>query len=126
MENNYELEYEYLIRKAFGCGKDGVAGANANDFSDFLVAQTSYEKGILENKPEIDAANQASFNKGIIVAFLRNAIIHVMNKHRDTLSSVQYSELDECNGNLQQPSKEDILKVMERVNKVFRELHLTW
>ena len=131
MEKVDAMNYEYLIRRAFQCGRFGVAGANADIFRSL---ERSY--GLYTREKELKAAAKPKeWNKSIeelaleygrksgeVAAFLDSAISKVLHDYENRLSPEQKEELNQCLSDLFEPSFDDILHVIERSEKVMLEL----
>ncbi|KAB1061466.1 hypothetical protein [Salibacter halophilus] len=133
MEDMKAMEYEYLIRKAFNCGRFGAPGANADIYRRYERNKGLYESetdAVKNNKPRKwnqpieDLAYEAGRKEGEVVAHINNALDHVEKHYQDELTSEQEKELSDCKSELLEPSKEKIDKVIDRVHEVFSEAGL--
>ena len=74
MAEEMALEYEYLIRAAFNCGRRGVAGANADIY-----------RGLEREASLADSGQGNPFELGLImgrvVAYIENALKTVEKEH---------------------------------------------
>jgi hypothetical protein len=127
------MGYEYLIRKAFGCGRHGVAGADADTFRRYERVQALYEENldaIKNNKPRTrnqsieELANEAGVETGRVVAYINSALDHVKKHHYEQLTDEQYNELENCGVILLTPTKKNIEDVLEKTHTVFSDLGL--
>ena len=116
----YAMKYEYLIRKAFKCGRHGVRGADADIFRGYEGRQAEYERG--ENKIE---SYEAGRKAGAVAAHLQNAISHVKKKHESSLTQEQYETLDNLGSQLYEPNLKNVQEVIDGTHEVFTQLGLS-
>lgn len=120
------MSYEYLIRKAYNCGRGGASGnAEAGYYRDLEVAERAIEiqnsmLSLNELKYEFRvAASRVSNNIG-------TAIRYVINTHYFTEQTEEYKEkLEKLKAEISLCMDKKIIdKVIEETHDVFRKLDL--
>ena len=124
------MGYEYLIRKAYGCGRQRAHGADADFFRKYERELAKYnvskDKSLspISNQSEEELAFNADIECGKISSYIENAISKVLNKDSKKLSEDQKVVLENCIEKLLNPTKEKIEDSIEQANKVFSEIGL--
>lgn len=124
------IEYEYLIRKAFNCGKNEIESANADLYREFERVQRTYEI----TKEEIEKKSPRSWNQSIedieydlrknCIKISRNidsAIEEINKKLKYKLSDSDKKTLDKCSSELsfrKLPNIKTIEKVISQVDNI--------
>ena len=87
MAEEKAMEYEYLIRSAFNCGRYGVAGANADTYR-YLEGKVVSANSGEGDKFELGLA------MGRVVAYIDNALKTVLKEH--SANKEFTAKIDEC------------------------------
>lgn len=110
------MDYEYLIRAVFKCGRMNRFGANADIFR-------SLERIFISS---LDEKNVDQYLLGVktgeVAAYLNNALCEVIEQHRDNDDFV--SKIEKCKEYLYSPSFKSIYKCIEETWIVFKEIGL--
>lgn len=124
------MNYEYLIRKAYNCGRHGVIGANADIYRRYQRDLNLYNASIkeIENKEsrswlkEIKLmAFEVSMRSGLIIAYIKMALNHVRKEFED---EIDIKRFDLLISKLSVPTKENIDEVIKEAHIIFNELEL--
>ena len=124
------MGYEYLIRKAYNCGKQSQYGANADFFRKYEVELAKYylcrDENIsaISNLSEKELAYNVDIECGKISSYIESAISKVLNEDSEKLSEDQKEVLENCIVKLLKPTKEKIEDSIEQANKIFSEIGL--
>lgn len=125
------LDYEYLIRRIHKCARYGVEGADADIFrnleSNHVIYTTELE-AIQNGTPRRDNRdiNILAYKYGVSVGKVVNNIVIAISKfqsdYENQLSEDQKVELENCEGELLEPTLEAIDNVIERVLSITNDL----
>ncbi len=127
------MGYEYLIRKAYNCGRFGGPGANADVFRGYETAQVRYRENmnaLKNNKPKTwkkpieELAFIAGQEAGEVATYINVALEHVQKRFEDQLSSKQEEIFEELRMLLTDPTEKNIGDVLEKGHELFQELNL--
>ena len=127
------MNYEYLIRRAYQCGRNGADGTNADIFRKFERAASHYftEKKAIENKTErkwLGSEDELFDNymqgAGEIGYYMESAISLVKNKYSEKLNKEQSKELDNIKALLITHDFDKIIEAIERGEKVMLDIGL--
>lgn len=127
------MKYEYLIRRAYQCGRHGVAGADADTYRRLLRNASIYysEKEAIKNnterlwnKSETEMFADYMLACGEIKAYIFTAIGQVKRKYEDQLTDDQYNKLEDIEVSISKPDLEKITNGIVRAEAVFLELGL--
>lgn len=127
------MRYEYLMRRAFQCGRHGVAGANADIFRRLNHAEELYrtEKENERNgrpKQWLKSSDELYYEYasicGEVAAYIDTAIRKVLMDYAYKLNEEQKQILNACRTKLSHPSYETIENVLDTSEKIMVELKL--
>jgi hypothetical protein len=127
--DGYALSYEYLLRRAHKCGRNGVAGANADVYRHFEKAHAEY-KEVKSGKPKFtnksleEAFGDYMLCCGEVSAYIITAIDKVRKDCKDLLNKKQDSELEQVEILLIKPDIEKIEKSIEKAQEIMMEIGL--
>ena len=92
--SDYAMRYEYLIRRAFDCGRFEVSGANADIFrgleSNFVHLRDN--KGV--NSPE-EKMQKYAFSCGEVATYIKVAVEKFAKKFNNELTEEQKQEVQD-------------------------------
>ena len=117
METMKAMDYEYLIRAVFKCGRTRRFGADADIFRVLERASVPY--------PGQESVDQykLGFKIGEVAAYLHTALYEVQEQYKDNKEFT--SKIDKClEYLLYEPSLEDIDKCIEEAWVAFKEIGL--
>lgn len=129
----YAMDYEYLIRKAFQCGRHGASGANADIYRRYESKQALYRQALIEierNEPRtwLQDLNEMAYELGIaagqVVTYMEVAIYRVKKNFENQLTDEQTEELESCESLLLDPSRENMEAAIDKVHHIFSDLNL--
>ena len=124
------MGYEYLIRKAYGCGKQSMHGAEADIFRRYEKELRLYELSRNDNEVSVSSLplDQLAYNAGVecgkVTGHIRSSISKILNENSEELSEEQKEILENCASKLLKPTKEKIKDSIEQANKVFSAIGL--
>lgn len=127
------MNYEYLIRRAYNCGRHGVAGANADVYRGLERNHARYTQAMHEIENDLPRTwgqdiTEMNYNLGVssgeVSAYISSAIKKVEADHADNLSEEQIAELDNCKAELNSPNMDVIEDILERAETVMLDLGL--
>ena len=111
--NDYAMRYEYLIRRAFNCGRFGVSGANADVFRglerDFVHFRDN--KGI--NSPE-ERMQKYAFSCGEVATYIKFAVEKFAKKFDNELTEEQKQEVEDIVSLLYDATINEIEQAIDR------------
>lgn len=117
------MEYEYVMRRIYNCGRDDKKGANADIFRRFMRNASTYRDKIdgkfvnnIHTKDKLEIIHEYSMIE--VVQNLKKALHFSIVNHKYRLSEEHINELNACIELLVHPSIEIVLNVVERTNKV--------
>ena len=121
------MSYEYLIRRANQCGKNGVAGADAEVYRCFERKQAMYRVAKSSGKPKnnskiIDLAHEAGESCKEIAVYIHTGLEKVLKEFDHLFSEEQKAILNQCLTDLTNPTMENIESVIDSSEKVFIEV----
>lgn len=128
-----EMNYEYLIRRAFNCDRYGVAGADADTYRALQRTETTYRTEMAKiakgerrmwNKSEQEMLADYMFMAGKVSAYLDNAITYVREKKEDSMTEQQSQDFEDALSLLYRKDIESIEKCIILAEKVMLELGL--
>lgn len=127
--NDQAMDYEYLVRRAFQCGRLGVTGANADNYRGLEMAEARYstemKKGQTKNE---ERAKELLFKYGQkigeVSSYVESAINHVQKNYNSELTDEQKKILSECTIKLPTNSTDELFKVVKSAEAVMIELGL--
>lgn len=110
------MNYEYLIRAVFKCGRTRRFGADADIFRGLERASVPFpgQKSVDQYK--------LGFKIGEVAAYLHTALYEVQEQYKDNKEFT--SKIDKCLECLCEPSLENIDKCIEETWVVFKEFGL--
>ncbi len=110
------MNYEYLIRAVFKCGRTRRFGADADIFRGLENASVPF--------PSQESVDQykLGFKIGEVAAYLHTALYEVQEQYKDNKEFT--SKIDKCLEYLYEPSLEDIDKCIEEAWVAFKEIGL--
>lgn len=111
------MDYEYLIRAVFKCGRTRRFGADADIFCGLESASVSFP-----GQKSVDHYN-LGFKVGEVTAYLHTALYEVQEQYEDNKEFT--SKIDKCLEYLYKPSLEDIYKCIEEAWVAFKEIGLS-
>lgn len=111
------MNYEYLIRGAFKCGRGAVYGANADVYRTFQGSDSDYQK----TKTEV-LAYTFGVNAGGVAANLSSAMYKVISDNEKTISPEQIENFERMYSILQAPTLENVDNVIAEIQPIFIEL----
>jgi hypothetical protein len=115
--NESALNYEYLIRRAFQCGRYGVPGANADIYR-------ALEMSFVLNRDnnDIDQSEKLlfdyAFNCGEVATYIITAIEKFANDFEENLTAVQIEEVEDLISLLNNSRIEQIEQVIVRAQEL--------
>jgi hypothetical protein len=115
--NERALNYEYLIRRAFQCGRYGVPGANADIYR-------ALEMSFVLNRDnnDIDQSEKLlfdyAFNCGEVATYIITAIEKFANDFEENLTAVQIEEVEDLISLLNNSRIEQIEQVIVRAQEL--------
>ena len=127
------MNYEYLIRRIYGCGRHGVEGADADIYRKLSRAYALYnsEKEAIENKqPRMwnqsldELAFELGASVGQVAAYIKVALEKVLTDSTLSLRDEQRELLEECKSNLFNPTFEKINSSINKAEKTLVEVGL--
>jgi hypothetical protein len=128
------MGYEYLIRKAFKCGRHGAPGANADIFRGYERQLVRYRDSLAAAKNQKQSAlnksiEEIAFDTGVkageVAAYMDAALSHVKNKFYENLTEEQKEGFEECQSLLREPTEKNIGDALEKGHELFTELRLS-
>ena len=129
----YAIDYEYLIRKAFQCGRHGAPGANTDIYRRYERNQDLYSQALIEierDKPRtwLQDLNEMAYELGVaagqVVIYIEMAIYRVKKDFENQLTDEQTEQLESCGSLLFDPSRENIEAAIDKVHHIFSDLNL--
>lgn len=114
------MNYEYLIRRAFQCGRFGVAGANADIFRRYERLHSEY----LQDKMDLNNLSKYMMCVGEVSAYIKMATSIVRKNHTASISDAQKTELENVETLLFSTDKNRIVEAITRAEKVMIDLGL--
>ena len=127
------MMYEYLVRRAYRCGRYGVAGADADLYRSYERKEILYridkraikdDQPRTSNEPFDEIANEAGFATGVVVAHIESSIQKVLKEYEESISGEQRNGLNECLNYLLEPSTENIEGAIEKATEIMVELEI--
>lgn len=127
------MTYEYLIRRAYQCGRYGVSGADADIYRAYERKEIIYrkDKEAIENgTPRIrtgsidDLAHEAGIASGEIATHLESAIEKVLKDYDNQFNQNQKDILQDCIDKLLSPTKDNIEDAIQRATDVMVEMKI--
>lgn len=121
------MSYEFLIRRAYKCGRFGVKGANADIFRTLETDSYRYNtalKEIKENLPRSwgenldDLAFKYKINSRKVAYHIIDAIKKVQGDLSSSLTEEETEELENCINELHDPTIEKIDQVIQKAEKI--------
>ena len=120
--DEFALSYEYLIRRAFRCGRFGVAGANADEYRRLERKNIQLK----ENKGKVNVEDifEFGFECGQISAYIKSAIDKFVKDFGEELNSKEKLKLDEINVSLIHGKLPEIQKAIKDAEKIMIDHNL--
>lgn len=115
--NENALNYEYLIRRAFQCGRYGVPGANADVFRALEMSYVLNRDNNDINQSEILLFNYA-FGCGEVATYIITAIDKFANDFEENLTAEQKEEVDDLISHLNNSRIEQIEHAIQRAQEL--------
>ena len=115
-ENMKALDYEYLIRAVFKCGRYGVAGADADIYC-------RLERATWGEPSRVVDPFKLGVRVGEVAAHIENALESVKEKYPHDEGFIE--KIEECICLLVNPTKEKIDECIDKAWEVFRSIGLT-
>ncbi|MGH1337249.1 MAG: hypothetical protein ACRBFS_14090 [Aureispira sp.] len=120
------MEYEYVMRRIYNCGRNYRKGADADIFRRFMRNASTYRDKVdgkfvnnTRTKEKLETIHESSMTD--VVSHLRNGLRFTLSSHKDRFSSEQITKLEKCSQLLVQPSIEDVLDVVDYAQNVLVE-----
>jgi hypothetical protein len=111
--NECALNYEYLIRRAFQCGKYGVPGANADVFR-ILERNFVLNRDNNNVKQSEELLFDYAFNCGKVATYIKTAIEKFAKDFEENLTAEQNEEIEDLISLLNNSRIEQIEEAIER------------
>lgn len=127
------IGFEYLIRKAYNCGRFGAPGANADIFETYEIAQIRYRENLEAekkkkpktwDKPMEELAFIAGCEAGEVATYINVALEHVNKKYHNELNEKQKEGFEECRMLLTEPTEKNIGDALQKGHELLEELGL--
>ncbi|WP_288472127.1 hypothetical protein [uncultured Porphyromonas sp.] len=116
MAEDKAIEYEYLIRSAFNCGRCGVVGANADTYR-------SLERQVASANSEKGDQFELGFAMGRVVAYIENALKKVQKEHSANKEFI--AKIDDCLSLItSDPTMEKIDDCVDQAREAFKSIGL--
>ena len=116
MAEDKAIEYEYLIRSAFNCGRCGVVGANADTYR-------SLERQVASANSEKDDQFELGFAMGRVVTCIENALKKVQKEHSANKEFI--AKIDDCLSLItSDPTMEKIDGCVDQAREAFKSIGL--
>lgn len=117
------MSYEVLMRKAYNCGRNFSKGADA-DIYRRLERAVIYKESGRYNKTITDLENDYIKAFEEVAYNIEKAINRILFNRSLSLSKEQRTELNECKISLDTRAMELMIKVIEKVNKIMKDIEL--
>lgn len=115
--NESALNYEYLIRRAFQCGRYGVPGANADVFRALQRSFVLYRDNNDINQ-NVELLFNYAFGCGEVAAYIITAIEKFANDFEENLTAEQNEEVEDLISLLNNSRIEQIELAIERAQVI--------
>ena len=107
------LKYENLIRRAHGCGRMDVPGANADYYRGLQTRYIRYRDNTDPDR-NVELLTEYAFACGEIAAYVYSAISKFQNDYEDQFNDDQREELNELTDLLIDANIDELDQVIER------------
>lgn len=127
------ISYEYLLRRAYQCGRYGASGADADVYRAFLRKAEIY----FNDKCAIDSLTPRRWNiteeelfadymvaAGQISSYIRMAIKHAKRMYEDQITASQFEQLEVIEISLRHPDLDILNSSITNLNVIFEEIGL--
>jgi len=130
MKNHGAMDYEYLIRRSFQCGRSDSKGANADiyrrlerSYGHFVRESEAEKTGKPRNWNKSVSELEAEYKSDlrVVAGYVDAAIVKAIQNFSGTLSSVQQEQLSGYRKHLINPSPEDVEEVIEKAQDIMVE-----
>ena len=123
------MNYEYLIRRVYNCGRNYKKGADADIYRRFIRKARIFKdkqdgKFVNSIKTEQDLLNDYQNELVNVVHHIDKAILHTLNNHSSVLSNPQLNDLKECRLLLDKPSVSNVVSVIAKAEKIMIDIGL--
>ena len=125
------LNYEYLIRRVYHCGRYGVDGADADIYRGLGRVYGMYTASLNELENNLPRTwnqdiNDLAFNYGVsageVAQYIKNSIRKVILTFGNDLTQAQIDEFNECISDLDVPKMDIINDVIDRAEQIMADL----
>ncbi len=118
--NEVALNYEYLIRRAFQCGRYGVPGANADTFR---ALERSFILSRDNNDPDRKDKSliKYAFNCGEVSTYINVAVEKFAKDFEEQLTPAQNQEIEDILSLLNEATITEIEQAIERAEVLMIE-----
>ncbi len=127
------LNYEYLIRRVYNCGRYGVDGADADIYRGLGRVYGMYMTSLNELENNLPRTwnqdiNNLAFNYGVsageVAQYIKNSIRKVKLTFENDLTQEQIDGFNDCISDLDIPEMDIIDDVIDRAEKIMIDLGL--
>lgn len=115
--NDIALNYEYLIRRAFQCGRYEVPGANADVFR-ALEMSSVLSRDNNDNSQSEELLFNYAFGCGEVATYIITAIEKFVKDFEENLTAAQNEEIDDIISLLDNSRIEQIEQAIDRAQEL--------
>lgn len=119
------MNFEYLIRGAFQCGRYGMPGANADIYRSFEHACYNYDRrDQLKSEKKEEAIFEYARYIGIITTHIEHAIDNILKEYKDTISNAEETILKGTDNLFIEPNRDKIEKYFKAIEPILIKLRV--